>query len=354
MPLKSNVKIEQPNVVFCKVKTTKDYYALCNILSIGKWIYRGHENSEWHLQHSLERVIHERSTYIEELNKSNDLINVLVSMSKEVESFGDEYMKEYNAIRSYMSKTHQMDLSNIEALCNLQHYGGKTRLLDFTFSINIALYMALENKNKFQERCIWAINYRQLHDILVKIISEYFIKNQKNEEKFRDKFDMEGYFQNIIYNKFAKKCFYDEDSENEPYNQDIVIPIVIPDQNPRITAQNGLFLFPTTFKPFLKCLCHTFGLKIEESVSNKNDENTKEYISKRYPELYVKNKQKNFFEGYKTFNDNRTTITEAKIIKIIFSPAFESDGENILEASNITPYTIYPDFVGIAKSIVYW
>jgi hypothetical protein len=351
MSQESNIdKNTQPNVVFCRVNTSEDYYTLCRILSWGKWIYRGHENSLWHLQHSLERVIEERNSYINKLetiifDKNDEFLFAFLEKTKD--PIDDMYLNEYNAIQDYMSKTHQLNLSKIEALCNLQHYGGKTRLLDFTFSINIALYMSLENKNKFHCRCIWAINYKSLNEKLENLIIKYFVNDKTTEEKLITKFNLEGYFQNKLYHEFVKMCFYDEDSDEIPIDQDIIIPIVIPDQNPRITAQNGLFLFPTTFEPFLKCLCNTFDLKIEEDRKNNKTQ-------KIYPDLYNKRKNINFFDGYEEFKENSEVIAEAKIIKIILSPAFEVEGEKILDASNITPYDIYPDFVGIAKSIEYW
>lgn len=362
-------KKEQSKVVFCKVHTSDDYNTLCRILSTDRWIYRGHENSEWYLRTSLERVIEERETFFRKLHKSldelaqnendatislearNNFLNKYsnitnVILNKSVDFLKDMYLQEYNAIRSYMSKTHQLNLSNIEALCNLQHYGGKTRLLDFTFSMNIALYMALENKNKFQDRCIWAINYRKLNEILENLIKEYFINDKTTEKEFKTKFNMEGYFQHKIYNEFVQKCFYNEDLKETLLNKDLVIPIVIPDQNPRITAQNGLFLFPTSFTPFSECLCDTLGLKIEKDEFDiKNS---------KYPELYIEDIDNQILEGYKDFEKNERTIIDSKIIKIILSPFFEVDGNRILTASNITPYAIYPDFDGIAKSIVYW
>ena len=157
--------INYSKVVVCKVNTSEDYYALSGILSTGEWIYRGHENSKWLLENSLERARKSKVAYIKaKYNNPNNASSLrrfdMLGIA------GNYYIHEFHAIQAYKSRSHQKNLSNIEALCNLQHYGGKTRLLDFTFSVNLALFFAFENKYIYQERCIWGINYKDLKSTL--------------------------------------------------------------------------------------------------------------------------------------------------------------------------------------------
>ncbi len=362
--------INYSKVVFCKVNTCEDYYALSGILSTGEWIYRGHENSKWLLENSLERARKSKAAYINAKYKDNPLHASSLRSFDMLGIPGNYYIREFHAIQAYKSRSHQKNLSNIEALCNLQHYGGKTRLLDFTFSINLALFFAFENKYICQERCIWGINYKELKFKLkdpfckfiknecknknidykkliedISNIKDYSDLNDDNIDEYLyydllyDEFCDKIYMQNEIYKQIAEECIHESEQKSEC--KDLILPIEMPDQNPRISAQNGLFLFTTSFKPFSECLCKQFGLKYEE-----ND--------KICPELYNERKdEKCFFEGLNDFQQHYRNIWNAKIVKIIFSEKFD-DENNILKASNINAYTIYPDNVGIAKSIEYW
>ena len=109
------------------------------------YIYRGHSDTTWRLQSTLERV----------------LGNKYVSHSREFEKY---------AIDNFSSRFHLyndskvLPISKLEWLSTMQHYGVPTRLLDFTTSPYVALYFAIENIRKTDDGVfdIYALNYRGL------------------------------------------------------------------------------------------------------------------------------------------------------------------------------------------------
>jgi hypothetical protein len=103
------------------------------------WLYRGQRAAEWPLQTSLERccdresIAPDRRSYIE-----------------------TEFIREFR--RSYHQ--YAQHLPNPEAplewVSIMQHHGAPTRLLDFTYSIYVAAYFALEDADL--DSAIWAVN----------------------------------------------------------------------------------------------------------------------------------------------------------------------------------------------------
>jgi hypothetical protein len=108
------------------------------------YIYRGHSNSEWPLQSSLERVL-TKNWCPESAAKHEDF-----------------------SVQEFKSKFHLYDRENLRPrsklawLATMQHYGVPTRLLDFTESPYVALYFALESYNPHCECdfAVFAVDYR--------------------------------------------------------------------------------------------------------------------------------------------------------------------------------------------------
>jgi hypothetical protein len=112
----------------------------------------------------------------------------------------------------------------LEWLTLMRHYGVPSRLLDFTFSVFVAAYFAIERKGN--RPAIWAVNKSWLSDEVPSIvekdkdISEPF----KQYLKFRRGNDFRGAF-------FKKPI-------------DLVYPVNSFRLNQRLTIQQGLFLCP--------------------------------------------------------------------------------------------------------------
>ena len=103
------------------------------------WLYRGQRSSNWEFQTSLERCC--------------DRQNVASAERSNVER---ELFREFR--RTYHQYSgHVPDLGSIlEWLAMMQHHGAPTRLLDFTYSIYVAAYFALETADG--DCAVWAFD----------------------------------------------------------------------------------------------------------------------------------------------------------------------------------------------------
>lgn len=64
------------------------------------------------------------------------------------------------------------DADFIETLAAIQHYGGPTRLLDFTYSAAVALHFATNNQEATDSPTVWAVNLRRFNERLKEIARE--------------------------------------------------------------------------------------------------------------------------------------------------------------------------------------
>jgi hypothetical protein len=110
-------------------------------LKMQGWIYRGQEDTSWTLETSLQRACGKW--------------NIPLTQAREVEkSITREFRRR---LHHYTGQLPSKE-AHIEWLSLMQHYGAPTRLLDFSYSIYIATYFALE---KATEDClVWAIDGR--------------------------------------------------------------------------------------------------------------------------------------------------------------------------------------------------
>jgi hypothetical protein len=178
------------------------------------WIYRGQEHYDWTLDSLLRRYFKGFGIKKEDYrDKELGLIR--------------KFQREYQHYNQFIPK--QNDL--IHWLSIMQHYSVPTRLLDFNYSIYIALLFALKDIKKLDKNncnecaCIWAIESRWLD----KQIKEYSAKNSTN---------------NII-NQLDKKIPTSIDNY-DIYKKNIygVYPINPLELNERLRVQQGLFLIP--------------------------------------------------------------------------------------------------------------
>ena len=92
-----------------------------------RWIFRGQKERNWNLRTSLERCFerqHIEPRAMEEVER--DLIR--------------EFKRTYH---NYATQV-PVDSAILEWLSLMQHHGAPTRLLDFSYSIYVAAYFALE------------------------------------------------------------------------------------------------------------------------------------------------------------------------------------------------------------------
>ncbi len=198
-----------------------------------EWLFRGQICSKWTFQTSLERAIISFGTATKRIpNKSDaDYENKLAVLHREILGAGLENYNvsnlEKGLLRRFMRQSHHYvttlpsEENVMEWLALMQHYGAPTCLLDWTHSLFVAVYFAVEQADS--ECAVWALNLkwveRTIYDVLDKVASEA-LKEDRNvtkKETFKQVFD---------------------------HGHGLVCPIKPYRFNERLVIQQGVFLVP--------------------------------------------------------------------------------------------------------------
>src|SRR5688500_1870834 len=111
------------------------------------FVFRGQANSDWELVTSLERALQRSGTTVISLENTEYWM---------IHDFSNKY---------HLYANHAPKVANkFEWMALMQHYGGATRLLDFTESLYVAAYFSTLYATT--DSAIWAINRPQLRDNL--------------------------------------------------------------------------------------------------------------------------------------------------------------------------------------------
>ena len=298
------------------------------------YFFRGHANAKWLLQTTLERRY---SDYHKESFKTGILEHHIEK--KEEKYFSNAFCKdltiigEYAAIQKYcrLNSLPIPDGKNfaVEVLAKMQHYGAATRLLDVTTSFLIALFFSFEEYGE-QDRAVWIFN------------GSFFYKNSgiiQERTNWDTKEEEDRIFLELMNNKSElRKCcgkYADEfiyAPQHSLNTKTSIVPLEMIGNNPRLVAQNGAFLFPTKLnKSFEENLCTALGMTEQDFSA------TCQSISRT--------KIKNF---------DQLSLINAPVIKLIIPVKIRHLAERLFNAANISYQSIYPDEIGIAKSIKYW
>ena len=111
------------------------------------WVFRGQRNAGWPLATSLERVC---ETFEADTTKHGAKIEQILLR---------EFQRRFHHYRSLLP----LGTALLEWLAYMQHYGAPTRLLDWTYSLHVALYFAIEVPDK-AGYAVWSINLRWLQE----------------------------------------------------------------------------------------------------------------------------------------------------------------------------------------------
>jgi hypothetical protein len=179
------------------------------------WLYRG-QTKDWSLQTSLERLFKD--------------MNLSPGKGREFEE---------NLLRSFRRAYHHYSAhvpaanDELEWLSLMQHHGAPTRLLDFTYSIYVAAYFAVERAT--DDCVVWAINRKWTFDESIRLMKQARKKGADRLKKPPDE----------TYGKAFAECFL----------RDRPVQCVCA-QNPfrlneRLRVQSGVFLVPGSIEaPF--------------------------------------------------------------------------------------------------------
>lgn len=319
---------ERPKIGRIELHTWGDFTKVMEILDAGKWIYRGQEDSSWSLESGLDR-------YLKKFGKAG--LRKGDGGSRDAEFVLAFPRAEYFAISRFqaMSRMHQVWSSNVDALIAMQHYGAKTRLLDFTTSIMVALFFAYENQANGKNRAIYAINYKALleQDGMWSGYKEFL----KAERKWVDRGDeqarweFESQIENQYFRDFAFAAAEKTILQQEQECEISIIPLYAVCSNKRQMAQMGIELMPRTFNWFDKNLATALNVPVSE-INN--------------PTTLIPSNEISHLE-------NASGHLPTALIKLVFDWQMEKEAWQFLDQANINAATIYPDLIGIAKSTRY-
>ncbi len=176
------------------------------------WIFRGQSNYKWDLKTSIERVAESYRINFNELHE-----------------YEMGLLRKFKRHYSHYS-THVPEKSdNVRWLSLMQHYGAPTRMLDFSYSIFVALFFAIENVVIDSDCSIWSINVDW-------VIKEKYQK-EKASTQYKDLLDDD---------KLAKGTEINNVLLND--EQDYIYSINPVELNERLIIQQGVFVIPLNIK----------------------------------------------------------------------------------------------------------
>ncbi|MCG8532123.1 MAG: FRG domain-containing protein [Desulfovibrionales bacterium] len=247
------------------------------------YIFRGQPNANYALSTSLERCMNNFAS------KSHRWLRA-----------------EYWLLREYKRKFHlysnqvPIDSNLLEWLSIMQHHGTPTRLIDFTYSLYIALFFAIFSTN--QDAAIWALDHNWL------------------KENVKKEYDLD-YDPQICLKDQINKLHIEQCNEILSTSNDEEFPFLIPVEperlSDRMSRQQGLFIMPA-------------------SLNCSFDNNIESVLSKARNSKYLR-KQKNNL---------------APILKIIISKSCYKEILYDLKQMNITSETLFPGLDGFSESLI--
>jgi hypothetical protein len=195
------------------------------------WIFRGQKSAAWNLETSLERCA-------KRTGKSQG----------DAPKLEAELFREFRRVYHQFSKHIPSRNARLEWASIMQHHGAPTRLLDFTYSIYVAAYFALEHLENPKERhnpkkrmesneadyngvcAIWAVNWKWATERSVLLINKTHC-DAHAADLFLDP-------TTELHEKRADKLLF-----REPYTKAaaLLTPFRL---NERLRAQRGTFLVP--------------------------------------------------------------------------------------------------------------
>ena len=261
----------------------------------GQWAFRGQTKESWGLSTTLERAL-----LADDHPAQKDLIE-----AKEKLILWEFKRRAHHCLSSVPE-----DDQHLEWLALIQHYGGVTRLLDFSYSFYVAVFFAVEKLDQNEDAAVWAIN--------LEIVNKVFRKKMNIGNKYLTKEDL-----NRKYNSIASSLIWKSNDKS------LVFPVEPDRMNERMAIQQGLFLFPLNPKIVFEAnLAAVF--KANAGVFKKK-------ASADYnPEIHISSE-----------------LGKAAVIKIIVQDYLKEQILNDLWNMNVSSATLFPGIDGFVRSLKY-
>jgi hypothetical protein len=275
----------------------------------GKWVFRGQSNSEWGLSSSLERTLPQ---IIQDNDKKDG------ERQKIIENKEKLLLREFKRRAHHYILSLPVDSESLEWLALIQHYGGATRLLDFSHSFYVAAFFAVEeNKREYENSAIWGISLTNIDKII----------QQKIDDRYKNIIIKKN---NAEYIKLAHEIFSNSTSNR------FVFGVEPERMNERLAIQQGLFLFPGNV-----------GATFEENLANLFD--SKSTIFLNTPSI-------TYEPGIQTALQNgimALALNYVVVLKIIIPQYLREEMLKDLWKMNVSSATLFPGIDGFTHSLNY-
>lgn len=257
------------------------------------WAFRGHADSKWALETSIYREAQRQNT-----QSRKNLLSRESWMLYQFQRFAHHHRGDLPPERNVA-----------DWLALIQHYGGPTRLLDFTYSLYVAAFFATESAES--EAAVWCIDTDAL---------SFFAREKLDAHRYGSITD--------IRRSMTKRFNALRLQEEVPQG----VLHVEPDRlHERMYQQQGLFLAPTNPDlPFLDNLAALLGC--EASIFCES------HISSWSEEL-----------GQRLYLDE--TDHPLLVVKLLLPKHWHEEIQDDLRYMNISAATLFPGFEGFARSL---
>ena len=352
---KSPFKNGMRNAKQYKVRISKweEFYRLANwfLNEKGTWVFRGHEDASWRLESTWDRF--EASCKMPAFTKTCSEADAALAeyfkfFSETKRKIAEKEKIMVEEFKRMISFDHPLGDETLPYLMMMQHYGIPTRLLDFSYSLFVALYFAYENaempeRENEPERAIWAIKLDGIGDWLLKYCKP---DGGKMEE--------------CNYIELVNRLLSDKPTFGPSKG---VVPILHA-TNPRMVAQKGLFLMPfsktsymESFSDNLQYVLHCNPSLLSEKPLLK-DVTLKDYVALRDRSPSDTRDFEKVAREIVTSETNRKDAvssagisfdkflkikSDIHVLKFVFARSLRAKARAVLEQANIDEMSIYPD-----------
>jgi FRG domain len=284
-------------VTTVRINTWAEARALADVLSPDLWAFRGQESSEWDLSTTLQRA-----------GQQEGGTNPLLS------SIEDQIVEAFQR-RAHHYLPGPPPLENlIEWLALIQHYGGPTRLLDFTHSFYVAAFFAIEKATA--ESAVWCVDtyelYRAATSKLGLDTNRTFVPYW--QVSYRTGLVAQEIIKNKRHSAYERFVF-----EAQPFRL-----------NERLAVQQGVFLCPLSVDvPLMESLAGTLKFQLSD------------FATAKVQTLDSLTRGVSLGEALKG----------CSVIKVLLPVTTHHDALHDLWKMNISAATLFPGLDGFARSL---
>ena len=290
-----------------KINNWNDFVIHINNMDHNTFGFRGQRNINWKLEPSLERICPTKCTDWKSKVEKRAFLEFKIRATN--------YLTQLPTDEDYLNW-----------LSLIQHFGGATRLLDFTWSGFIAAFFAFEDLAVDGKPVVWAVNTTKL----ILNAAKYF-KGDLFKCLDATTFSLEEEFNKILHTQFHPLKQNFAIRNEELIEKNFIIPLITDNRHQRLNAQRGLFLANLHNHDDF-----SFGKGLINSLNM--DITTDELYNYYTPKYNVSDKD---------------DLNQYSIVRFEFSPQILSDVFIGLLKMNISSETLFPDITGLAKSTKY-